>query len=165
MISKILQILGILPQMFSMIFFLIVNKTEQNITITYLLVFSFKTYSSFEIASCHIRLTMLAKESLLIGIGDSSTCIILLNDSGSNKFCKYVHTSSERIFSFMHIYNCSAFASIYCWCQFLFLVIYDLSFASTETKFKNPITKTQNNIVIFGFFHKKVIISFWLFLK
>ena len=30
----------------------------------------------------------------------------------------------------------------------------DLSFASTETKFKNPITKTQNNIVIFGFFQK-----------
>ena len=28
----------------------------------------------------------------------------------------------------------------------------DLSFASTETKFKNPITKTQNNIVIFGFY-------------
>ena len=41
----------------------------------------------------------------------------------------------------------------------------DLSFASTETKFKNPITKTQNNIVIFGFFHKKMILSFWLFLK
>ena len=45
------------------------------------------------------------------------------------------------------------------------LVRYDLSFASTETKFKNPITKTQNNIVIFGFFHKKMILSFWLFLK
>ena len=42
---------------------------------------------------------------------------------------------------------------------------FDLSFASTETKFKNPITKTQNNIVIFGFFHKKMILSFWLFLK
>ena len=41
----------------------------------------------------------------------------------------------------------------------------DVSFASTETKFKNPITKTQNNIVIFGFFHKKMILSFWLFLK
>ena len=41
----------------------------------------------------------------------------------------------------------------------------DLSFASTETKFKNPITQTQNNIVIFGFFHKKMILSFWLFLK
>ena len=37
------------------------------------------------------------------------------------------------------------------------LYFYDLFFASTETKFKNPITKTQNNIVIFGFFHKKVI--------
>ena len=43
--------------------------------------------------------------------------------------------------------------------------IFDLSFASTETKFKNPITKTQNNIVIFGFFHKKIISLFWLFLK
>jgi hypothetical protein len=42
---------------------------------------------------------------------------------------------------------------------------FDLSFASTETKFENPITKTQNNIVIFGFFHKKIILSFWLFLK
>ena len=42
---------------------------------------------------------------------------------------------------------------------------YDLSFASTETKFKNPITQTQNNIAIFGFFHKKMILSFWLFLK
>ena len=39
-----------------------------------------------------------------------------------------------------------------------------LSFASTETKFKNPMTKTQNNIVIFGFFHKKndiIILSFF----
>ena len=42
---------------------------------------------------------------------------------------------------------------------------YDLSFASTETKFQNPITKTQNNIVIFGIFHKKMTLSFWLFLK
>ena len=79
----------------------VVNKIEQflkqNITITYLLVFSFKTYSSFEIASCHVRLTLLAMESLLLGIGDSSTCIILLNDSGSNKFCKYVHTKGQLI--------------------------------------------------------------------
>ena len=44
-------------------------------------------------------------------------------------------------------------------------VSYDLSFASTETKFKIPTTKTQNNIVIFGFFHKKMILLFWLFLK
>ena len=42
---------------------------------------------------------------------------------------------------------------------------YDLSFASAETKFQNPITKTQNNIVIFGIFHKKMTLSFWLFLK
>ena len=42
---------------------------------------------------------------------------------------------------------------------------YDLSFASTETKFIKPKTKTQNNIVIFGFFHKKIILLFWLFLK
>ena len=28
-----------------------------------------------------------------------------------------------------------------------------------------PKTKTQNNIVIFGFFHKKIILLFWLFLK
>ena len=27
-------------------------------------------------------------------------------------------------------------------------VIFDLSFASTETKFKNPITKTQNNFLV-----------------
>ena len=32
---------------------------------------------------------------------------------------------------------------------FLFEVMsYDLSFASTETKFKNPITKTQNNFLV-----------------
>ena len=40
----------------------------------------------------------------------------------------------------------------------------DLSFASTETKFIKPKTKTQNNIVIFGFFHKKkciIILAFW----
>ena len=42
---------------------------------------------------------------------------------------------------------------------------YDLSFASTETKFIKPKTKTQNNIIIFGFFHKKIILLFWLFLK
>ena len=36
--------------------------------------------------------------------------------------------------------------------------INDLSFASTETKFIKPKTKTQNNIVIFGFFQKKNII-------
>ena len=47
----------------------------------------------------------------------------------------------------------------------LLFACYDLSFASNETKFKNPITKTQNNFVIFGFFHKKMILSFWLFLK
>ena len=41
----------------------------------------------------------------------------------------------------------------------------DLSFASTETKFIKPKTKTQNNIVIFGFFHKKIMLLFWLFLK
>ena len=41
---------------------------------------------------------------------------------------------------------------------------FDLSFASTETKFIKPKTKTQNNIVMFGFFHKKKIL-FWLFLK
>ena len=31
----------------------------------------------------------------------------------------------------------------------------DLSFASTETKYIKLKTKTQNNIVIFGLFHKK----------
>ena len=41
--------------------------------------------------------------------------------------------------------------------------IIDLSFALTETKFKNPITKTQNNIVIFGFFHKKWYYHFGFF--
>ena len=37
---------------------------------------------------------------------------------------------------------------------------YDLSFASTETKFIKPKTKTQNNIVIFGFFLKKLCYYF-----
>ena len=40
----------------------------------------------------------------------------------------------------------------------------DLSFASTETKFIKPKTKTQNNVVIFGFFHKKnyiIILAFF----
>ena len=46
-----------------------------------------------------------------------------------------------------------------------FLVTIDLSFASTETKFINPKTKTQNNIVIYGFFLRKIILLFWLFLK
>ena len=32
---------------------------------------------------------------------------------------------------------------------------YDLSIGSTETKFIKLKTKTQNNIVIFGIFHKK----------
>ena len=44
------------------------------------------------------------------------------------------------------------------WC------INDLSFASTEAKFIKPKTKTQNNIVIFGFFHKKkciIILAFF----
>ena len=45
------------------------------------------------------------------------------------------------------------------------LLFYDLSFAPTETKYIKPKTKTQNNIVIFGFFHKKIILLFWLFLK
>ena len=44
-------------------------------------------------------------------------------------------------------------------------VFNDLSFASTETKYIKPKTKTKNNIVIFGFFHKKIILLFWLFLK
>ena len=48
---------------------------------------------------------------------------------------------------------------------FCILVTFDLSFASTETKYIKPKTKTQNNIVIFGFFHKKIILIFWLFLK
>jgi len=30
----------------------------------------------------------------------------------------------------------------------LHLIIIDLSFASTETKFKNPKTKTQNNFLV-----------------
>ena len=37
----------------------------------------------------------------------------------------------------------------------LFLMKYDLSVASTETKYIKLKTKTQNNIVIFGFFSKK----------
>ena len=39
-----------------------------------------------------------------------------------------------------------------------FLVTIDLSFASTETKYIKLKTKTQNNIVIFGIFHKNYII-------
>ena len=49
--------------------------------------------------------------------------------------------------------------------EYVVTEINDLSFASTETKFIKPKTKTQNNIVIFGFFHKKNILLFWLFLK
>ena len=30
----------------------------------------------------------------------------------------------------------------------LLLLLFDLSFASTETKFQNPITKTQNNFLV-----------------
>ena len=41
--------------------------------------------------------------------------------------------------------------------------IYDLSFASTETKFIKPKTKTQNDIVIFGFFLKIDIVILALF--
>ena len=49
--------------------------------------------------------------------------------------------------------------------EYVVTEINDLSFASTETKFIKPKTKTQNNIVIFRFFHKKIILLFWLFLK
>ena len=45
------------------------------------------------------------------------------------------------------------------------LVTFDLSFASTETKYIKLKTKTQNNIVISGFFHKKIILLFWLFFE
>ena len=44
--------------------------------------------------------------------------------------------------------------------EYVVTEINDLSFASTETKFIKPKTKTQNNIVIFGFFHKKLSESF-----
>ena len=45
--------------------------------------------------------------------------------------------------------------------------MFDLSFASTETKFKNPITKTQNNFLVnTGFlvklFQKKLLLSSFL---
>ena len=33
-------------------------------------------------------------------------------------------------------------------CLLIHFVFYDLSFASTETKFKNPITKAQNNFLV-----------------
>ena len=39
----------------------------------------------------------------------------------------------------------------------------DLSFASTETKYKKPKTKAQNNIVTFGIFHKKGYFYFGFF--
>ena len=41
-------------------------------------------------------------------------------------------------------------------------VFYNLSVGSTETKYIKLKTKTQNNIVISGIFHKK---WYWLFLK
>ena len=47
-------------------------------------------------------------------------------------------------------------------------ILTDLSFASTETKFKNPITKTQNNVLVNTVFlvklfkkKAKMIISFF----
>ena len=43
-------------------------------------------------------------------------------------------------------------------------VFNDLSFASTETNYIKPKTKTKNNIVIFRFFHKKnyiIILAFF----
>ena len=40
---------------------------------------------------------------------------------------------------------------------------YDLSVASTETKYIKLKTKTQNNIVIFGIFHKKLYHYFGFF--
>ena len=40
---------------------------------------------------------------------------------------------------------------------------YDLSFASTETKYIKLKTKPQNNIVIFGIFHKKLCYYFGFF--
>ena len=43
------------------------------------------------------------------------------------------------------------------------LHINDLSFASTETKYIKLKTKTQNNIVIFGFFSKKQYCHFGFF--
>ena len=39
------------------------------------------------------------------------------------------------------------------------------SIGETKTKYVKLKTKTQNNIVIFGFFHKKIMLLFWLFLK
>ena len=47
--------------------------------------------------------------------------------------------------------------------EYVVTEINDLSFASTETKFIKPKTKTQNNIVIFGFFHKKLYYYFGFF--
>ena len=44
-------------------------------------------------------------------------------------------------------------------------VFYDLSFASTETKYIKLKTKTQNNIVISGIFHKEWYYYFGFFLK
>ena len=44
-----------------------------------------------------------------------------------------------------------------------FYKICDLSFASTETKYTKLKTKTQNNIVIFGIFHKKLYYYFGFF--
>ena len=43
------------------------------------------------------------------------------------------------------------------------LVTFDLSFASTETKYIKVKTKTQNNIVILGIFHKKLCYYFGFF--
>ena len=49
--------------------------------------------------------------------------------------------------------------------QLIFYHTYDLSFASTETKYIKLKTQTQNNIVIFGFFHKRLYYYFGFFLN
>ena len=68
-----------------------------------------------------------------------------------------------------HICKKSSTLSKKRWKMFLFFLpsqniwTFDLSFASTETKYIKLKTKTQNNIVIFGIFHKKWYYYFGFF--
>ena len=62
------------------------------------------------------------------------------------KTCIYLEREkNKRAYIFLGALQSSSNVPIYVNCKF---EIIDLSFASTETKFKNPITKTQNNFLV-----------------
>ena len=49
--------------------------------------------------------------------------------------------------------------------NFMYPIVFKKNFMIFPLHQLKPKTKTQNNIVIFGFFHEKIILLFWLFLK